>query len=49
MLECRASIIALNVISDHGTVEIYAAFNHMWENAASGSPVLGSAPDTRQV
>jgi hypothetical protein len=30
-------------------VEIHAAFRHMRGDAASGSPVLGSAPDRRRV
>jgi hypothetical protein len=36
-------------VANHDIVEIYAAFRHMRGNAASSSPVLGSAPDTRQL
>ena len=29
-------------VSNHGIVEIYTAFRHMWGDSASGSPVAGS-------
>jgi hypothetical protein len=32
----------LALVSNHGIVEIYTTFRHMWSYPASGSPVAGS-------